>query len=440
MGLETKSGLETKAGLPSSPAHAMPEEDSGDADTVARSFEEFFRAFEAYRQVNDARLSEIEERGSADVLTLEKLDRLDAALDMTQRRLDDMSLKSRRPQRALTSGPVRSVQTMEHKAAFESYMRTGREQTLRPLERKGLNIAADTEGGYLVPEETEAGIMRRLSEASPIRAIAAVRQVSSSLYKKPFSTQGPNAGWVGESAARPETGAPQLAELNFPTMELYAMPAATASLLDDAVVDIDAWLAEEVETAFAEQEGAAFVNGDGVSKPKGFLKEQRVAESSWEWGKLGTLLTGAASALPSSHPSDILLDLVYSLKSGYRQNARFVMNRKTQAALRKLKDADGNYLWQPPAMAGANASLMNFPVTEIEDMPDMSSNGAAIAFGDFKRGYLVVDRLGVRILRDPYTSKPNVLFYTTKRVGGGVQDYDAIKLLQFATAVTATPG
>ena len=255
------------------------------------------------------------------------------------------------------------------------------------------------------------------------------------MLKKPFSITGPAVGWVAETAARPQTATATLAELQFPTMELYAMPAATASLLDDTVVDLDQWIPSEVEAAFAEQEGTAFVTGNGTNKPKGFLDYTKVAEASWGWGKIGYIVTGVSGALPASNPSDVLIDLVYALKAGYRQNANWVMNRKTQAAIRKLKDADGNYLWQPPAAAGQRAMLMGFPLVEAEDMPDAGANTTPIAFGDFARGYLVVDRTGVRVLRDPYSAKPYVLFYTTKRVGGGVQDFDAIKLLKYGTVV-----
>src|SRR6185437_13497011 len=159
-----------------------------------------------------------------------------------------------------------------------------------------------------------------------------------------------------------------------------------------------------------------------------------VANDSWVWGKLGHVATGSAGAFPSSDPSDVLVDLIYALKAGYRQNGSFVMNRKTQAAVRKFKDASGNYLWQPPAQAGGRASLMTFPVVEAEDMPDVAADSLSIAFGDFNRGYLVVDRAGVSVLRDPYSAKPYVLFYTTKRVGGGVQDFDAIKVMKFAAS------
>jgi HK97 family phage major capsid protein len=237
---------------------------------------------------------------------------------------------------------------------------------------------------------------------------------------------------VAETAARPQTDSPTLAELAFPTMELYAMPAATQTLLDDAAVNIDEWIASEIDTVFAEQEGTAFVTGNGTNRPKGFLDYDPIAESVWEWGKLGFVLSGADGGFPEENPSDPLVDLVYALKAGYRQNGTFVMNRRSQAEVRKLKDESGNYLWAPPATAGGQATLMGFPVAEAEDMPDIDDDSFSIAFGDFRRGYLVVDRMGVRVLRDPYSAKPYVLFYVTKRVGGGVADFDAIKLMKFA--------
>jgi HK97 family phage major capsid protein len=259
-----------------------------------------------------------------------------------------------------------------------------------------------------------------------------VQTTSTGVYKKAYSVNGPAAGWVGETAVRAQGAGPTLAELVFPAMELYAMPAATQTLLDDAVVDIDRWIADEVESAFAEQEGTAFVTGDGIDKPKGLLSYPTIANASWAWGSVGVVNSGAAGAFPAANPSDVLLDLIYSLRSGYRQNASVIMNRKTQSAIRKFKDAQGNYLWQPPASSDASATLMGFPVVESEAMPDIAANSVSVLFGDIRRGYLVVDRAGVRILRDPYSAKPYVLFYTTKRVGGGIQDFAAIKGLKFA--------
>ena len=210
------------------------------------------------------------------------------------------------------------------------------------------------------------------------------------------------------------------------------MPSATQTLLDDAAVNIDEWIASEIETVFAEQEGKAFVSGTGNTQPTGFLSHTTVAETAWGWGNIGYVPSGGIGAFAASEPTDALYDLIYALKGGYRQNAHFVMNRSTQAAIRKLKDSDGSYIWQPATSPDTAASLLGFPVVEAEDMPSIDTNSLSIAFGDFARGYLVVDRLGTRILRDPYTSKPYVLFYTTKRVAGGVQDFDAIKLMKFA--------
>jgi HK97 family phage major capsid protein len=431
---------ETKAPAPAAPPVAAPETKSGGpgeghAET-RRALDDMRATFAAYREVNEERLVELETRGNADPLVSEKLRRIDDALDRQQARLDQMALKAARPARDVPASARHAMKdadpaVLEHREAFSGYMRKGHEEGLRTIEQKALSVGSDPDGGYLVPEQTESEILARMSAVSPIRAIAGSRQVSASVFKKPFSVTGPQAGWVAETAARPQTGTPTLAELAFPTMELYAMPAATPSLLEDAAVDVEAWIAGEVEMAFAEQEGSAFVSGDGTNRPRGFLDYPRVDEASWSWGSLGKVATGVDGAFPASTPSDVLIDLVYALKAGYRQNARFVMNRRTQAVVRKMKDADGNYLWQPPASVGAPATLMSFPLTEAEDMPDIASATAPIAFGDFRRGYLVVDRTGVRILRDPYSAKPYVLFYTTKRVGGGVQDFDAIKLLSF---------
>lgn len=413
-------------------APAAPEIKSASLGEVDRAFDDFRSGFEEWKAENDRRLAEIERRGASDPLIEEKMARIDRAMEESRRLADGLALKAARPR----LGPERAGLTpaaAEHKAAFEGYVRGGAEATLRRLEEKALSIGSGTDGGYLVPAELEREVMLRLAQISPIRAIAGQRQVSSAVFNKPFSATGPAVGWVAETAARPQTSSQQLQQLAFPTMELYAMPAASQALLDDAAIDVEQWIAEEVQQAFAEQEGAAFVTGDGVTQPKGFMSYTKVAAASWTWGNLGYLATGVAGALPASNPSDKLVDLVYAVKAGYRQNATWVMNRKTQGEIRKLKDGQGNYLWQPPATAGAQATLMNFPVVEAEDMPIIATDAFPIAFGDFRRGYLVVDRLGVRVLRDPYSAKPYVLFYTTKRVGGGVQDFDAIKLLKFGT-------
>jgi HK97 family phage major capsid protein len=409
------SQLETKAGMP---AEALV------------THAEMLRAFEEFKSANDER----EGARRADVLLEEKVARIDAALDQQVRRLDEIVLKSARPQLGAQFDAARTQSQLEHKVAFEAYIRSGESAGLRALEVKAMAVGSNPDGGYLVPTEVEHEIGQRLAAISPIRSIAGIREISGNVYKKPFMTAGPASGWVGEEDARTQTAGPTLAELSFPAMELYAMPAATSALLEDAAVNIDEWIAQEVEQVFAQQEGAAFVTGDGNDKPKGFLGYTAVANASWSWGNIGYVATGEAGAFPATDPSDTLIDLVYAVKAGYRQNGSFVMNRKTQSTIRKFKDESGAYLWQPPSAAGGRATLITFPVIEAEDMPDIAANSFSVAFGDFRRGYLVVDRQGVRVLRDPYSAKPYVLFYTTKRVGGGVQDFDAIKLLKFAAS------
>jgi HK97 family phage major capsid protein len=404
-------GLETKAGIPH--------------DAVV-THAEMMRAFEAFKETNDERLAKRD-----DVVLEEKLARIDRVLDAQGKRLDEINLKAARP--ALGSERLRSG-APEHKAAFEAYVRAGETANLRVLESKAMSIGSNADGGYLVPVEIEQTIGERLTTISPIRGVAGQRTISSNIYKKPFMATGPAVGWVGETDVRAQTASSTLDELSFPAMELYAMPAATASLLEDSAVNIEQWIAQEVEQVFAQQEGAAFVTGDGNNKPKGFLSYPVVDNASWSWSNIGYIASGAAGAFPASDPSDVLVDLVYAVKAGYRQNGVFVMNRKTQSVIRKFKDSTGAYLWQPPAAAGGKASLMTFPVIEAEDMPDIAADSLSIAFGDFARGYLVVDRAGVSVLRDPFSAKPYVLFYTTKRVGGGVQDFDAIKLLKFAAS------
>jgi len=397
------------------------------APDIKDAFDEFLRAFEAFKQANDERLVQLETR-SADVVTEDKVDRINRALDEHKRALDELTLAACRP---AVGGETKiaAPAAREAKAAFERYVRKG---DASGLELKAMSFGSGADGGYTVPLEIEQTIDRVLAKVSPMRAIASVRQIGSHTYRKPITTAGAATGWVAETDARSQTNTPTLAAIDFPTMELYAMPAATQTLLDDSAVDLEAWLAEEVQTVFAEQEGAAFVSGNGTTQPKGFLTETIVADASWVWAKLGYIASGADGAFAATDPTDALVALAYAPKQGYRAGGRWVMNRKTEAVIRKFKDQNHNYVWQPGAAAGQPATLLGYPMAEAEDMPDIASNAYAIAFGDFARGYLIVDRIGVRVLRDPYSAKPYVLFYTTKRVGGGVQNYEAIKLMKFA--------
>ena len=379
--------------------------------------------FEAFKAANDERLVEIERKQRADVVLEEKVDRLNRELDL-------MTTKAQRPALGAVNHKDAFL-SIEHKAAFESYARTGQTEALRMIESKAVNGAIAPDGGYLLPPDAEAMILARMAAVSPIRAISTVRALANSALKKAVYPNGANVGWANQTAPSNTVSANQYSELTFATMELFAQPAATQAMLDDAAVDVESWIADEIVYSFAEAESAAFVTGDGTNKPKGFLTYPTAADASWSWGNLGTIATGVSANFPASNPSDILVDFTHALRSAYRQHATFVMSRKTQGAIRKFKDTNGNYIWAPPATVGAKSTLMNFPVVEAEDMPDIAANSLSIAFGDFRRGYLVIDRVGIRALRDPYSAKPYVLFYTTKRVGGGVQDFEAIKLLKF---------
>jgi HK97 family phage major capsid protein len=406
--------IETKMSAPGAEARAIAAELSA--------------AFEALKAANDARLAEIERRGAADPLIDAKLEKIDRALTKQQSAIERLALEQARP--AIGEDPRKA--DPEHKSAWGAYLRKGDDSGLSRLDLKALTQGTEAQGGYVAPPELDRLIEARLMQASPMRQIATVRQTSSTVFRKPVSL-GAASAWAAETGARTETTAPTLDLLEFPAAELYAMPAATQTLLDDAYADIDEWLADEVETSFAAQESAAFVSGDGVNKPKGFLTYTMAAEASHSWDKIGFILSGADGAFAGSNPADRIIDLVYALPSRFRANARFVMNRRTVSAARKLKDADGAYLWRP-GEAGQGASLMGYPVTEMEDMPDIATGAFAIAFGDFRKGYLIVDRQGARVLRDPYSAKPYVLFYTTKRVGGGVQNFDAIKVMKFSAS------
>ncbi|MGE0409793.1 MAG: phage major capsid protein [Amphiplicatus sp.] len=401
---------------------------AGDPADIKAAMREFLSAFESFKEANDARLAALEGKEGDDVVLAEKIERINQALGEQKAAIDRAALAAQRPQQGAAALAVD-----EKKAAFLRYMRAGAAGP-RALEEKAVILGGSPDHGYLAPEETERLINAALRDISPIRQIASLREIGSTVYRKPVSQGGLVSGWVAEDAARSETAASAISALDFPTMELYAMPAASQQLLDDTIVDIEQWLASEVQDEFAAQEGAAFVNGDGLTQPKGFLDYTIVPEGTQSFGELGYIATGVAGGFPAAAPTDKLLDLVYAPKSAYRANGRFVMNRSVVGAIRKFKDADNNYIWRPSPEAGAPASLLGYPVTEAEDMPAIGADSHSIAFGDFKRFYLIVDRLGVKVLRDPFSSKPYVLFYTTKRVGGGVQDFEAAKLMKFAAS------
>lgn len=321
-----------------------------------------------------------------------------------------------------------------HQKAFDAYLRNGDEDGLRGLdiEAKGMTTAVAAEGGYLADSQTADRIASVLHNAASIRAIANVVNVEATAFDVLIDHSDLGYGWATETGAITETATPQIDRITIPLHELSALPKASQRLLDDSAFDVEGWLASRIADRFARAEGTAFISGDGVDKPKGFLTYPAVANDSWAWGNLGYVATGAAADFSATDPSDAIVDLVYSLGARYRANATFVMNSKTAGAVRKMKDADGRFLWLDGIAKGEPARLMGYPVLIAEDMPDIAADATAIAFGDFSAGYTVAERPDLRILRDPFSAKPHVLFYATKRIGGDVSDFAAIKLLKFA--------
>lgn len=314
-------------------------------------------------------------------------------------------------------------------AAFEGFLRSG----AGALELKALSGASDGAGGYAVPREVDALVDTTLASISPIRAIANVVTVGSAGYRKLVASGATPSGWAAETVTRPETGTATFNEIAPPMGDLYANPAASQAMLDDAAFDVEAWLADEIAREFARAEGAAFVSGNGTSKPKGFLSYPTAAtgDAARPFGTLQYVLSGGSGSF-SVDPEERLIDLVQSLRPPYRQGAVFVMNSATLARIRKFKTSDGAAMWQPSLSAGQPASLLGYPVVEAEDMPDIATNSLSIAFGNFKAGYLIAERGETQILRDPYSNKPFVHFYATKRIGGAVTNSEAIKVMKFA--------
>ncbi|MEM7667070.1 MAG: phage major capsid protein [Pseudomonadota bacterium] len=349
------------------------------------------------------------------------IDGLRQDVDEVKARLDKVSRAASRP--AMGGG---SVASEEVKGFIDGYLRRGRE-----TEVKSISGTSPSDGGSAVPRQIDAIIARELAEISPIRSIAQVVQTGSAGYRKLVATGGTASGWVSETATRPETDTPQFAEIAPPTGDLYANPAASQSMLDDAGFDLENWLANEIAIEFARAEGAAFVNGSGSDQPEGFLTAPTSAAEDGirAFGTMQYVGSGDANGFDAA-PDAKLIDLIHSMKSGHRQGASFVMNSATLATVRKLKTADGAFLWQPGMVEGQPDRLLGYPVIEAEDMPDVAGGSFPIAFGNFRHGYLIAERSATKVLRDPFSNKPFVHFYATKRVGGKVLDSNAIKLLK----------
>lgn len=362
---------------------------------------------------------------SFDLVT--RQDEAEKAIKLLRSDVDEVKARLDRVSRAASRPALDGVRRdTEVKGFVDLYLRQG-----RTAEVKSLNAASNVDGGYAVPREIDAMIASALKEISPIRALAQVVQTGSAGYRKLVATGGTASGWVSETTARPETDTPNFAEVAPPTGELYANPAASQAMLDDAAFDLESWLASEIAMEFARAEGAAFVNGSGSDQPLGFLSSpvSTLADTTRAFGTLQYVGSGNAAGF-GTDPDSRLIDLVHTMKAGHRQGASWVMNSATLAEVRKLKTADGAFLWQPGLVEGQPDRLLGYPVVEAEDMPDIAAGAFPIAFGNFKAGYLIAERSATTILRDPFTNKPFVHFYATRRVGGQVLDSAAIKLLK----------
>lgn len=319
--------------------------------------------------------------------------------------------------------------------AFWALQRKGNIDWLTTDERKAMSVGQDADGGYLVPAPTVGKIVQKVYELSPIRAIASVMSITGDALEGVNDLDEAACGWVGETDARSDTNTPQVGKYRIEAMEMYASPKVTQKLLDDAGVDIEAWLADKVANKFARTEAAAFITGNGINKPRGFTTYTTAAtgDATRTWGQLEHVGTGNAGDFASSSPADVLFDLIMAFKPYYLNQARWVTRREVIAKIRKLKEATTNaYMWQPGLQAGQPDKLVGYPILMAQDMPALASGSLSMALGDFGEGYQIVDRFGMRTLRDPFTDKPYVKFYTTRRCGGAVTNFEAIKFIKFS--------
>lgn len=403
------------------------------------------RDFASFKESNDRRLKEIERKGSADPLTELNVKRLNDRLDHWETTLG-RSARSEVKSDDIESSRLFAIERKKHfqgdldvntyrqyKSALSSYLRKNNAGNGMD-EIKALSVGSDPDGGFAVHPDMSGRIASLILETSPMRQVANVVTIGTDALEGVNDLSEATSGWVGETESRSETDAPKVGEWRIPVFEQYAEPRATQKLLDDAMFNVEEYLANKIADRLSRMENSAFINGNGSKKPRGILTYAAGTPSSSNFSVIEQLPTGAAGAFASTNPGDALVNLVYGLKAAYRDNAVFMMKRATLAAVRKLKDGQGNYLWQPDFQMKQGGTLLGFNVVEAEDMPSIAANSLSIAFGDFNAGYQIVDRQGIRILRDSFTAKPYVKFYTTKRVGGDVVNFEAIKLLKFAAS------
>ncbi len=380
-------------------------------------------AWEQFKYINDSRLYEIERKGVADGLYTEHLHRISEALDQHKSRLDQIETVWSRPSAAGGNLPEAHTSLEGYEKAFTSYLRKGVDNGLE-VQVKALSVGSDPDGGYLVTPTMSQKIVTAIFETSPIRQLASVETISSDALEMLDDHNAAAAGWVAETGMPSETSAPQIAKRSILAHELYAQPKATQKLIDDSAINVEEWLARKVADIFGRMENAAFVNGTGVGQPRGFL----TYAAGTAWGQIQQVSSGVSGQITG----DKLIEVFYALKDAYMRRASFMMNRSVAQQVRTLKTSTNQYLWQPGLSAGAPDTLLGVPVYMASDMPVAASASLSVAVGDFQSAYQVVDRLGISVLRDPFTEKPFVKFYTTKRTGGDVVNFEAIKILKLS--------
>lgn len=399
-------------------------------------------AFAEFRKSNDERIAAVEKRGSADVLIEERTAKINSAIgdldktvkDLAQRLADETKAREELELRAKRPGAPNEKDEHadpEYRSEFHRFLRRG--DVGKKLEERAMSASDNTEGGYLTNIEVDRELARVQRDMSVARQIFTVRQIGAAAFKKPISKSNANSGWVGEMAGRPQTDPSDIAEINIGTHEIYANVGATQTILDDAFVNLEQFIAEETASAFEDAEGSAFFLGDGVAKPRGLLTlttHIEAAGSRASHGLLGIVKTGATGNFGSY--ADKFMDTIGFLRAKYRQGAMWCYNALTEAAIRKIKDGDNNYLWQPATSLEVPSTLLGYGSVVADHMPDIGDGNLPVLFGDMRRAYTIVDRVGMRTLRDPFTAKPYVLFYVTKRVGGGPVITEAVKAMQTA--------
>lgn len=410
---------------------------AGDLSTVLAAIEGSNKAFEEFKTINDKRLALVEKGAGGAGDLKESMEK--AFKDMADQKavIESIEAKMKRPNFGGEKTDADQAAD-EHKQAFSGYLRKGKDTGLADLEAKALGWSTNSgaDGGYAVPKVIDGLIENLMINISPIRSIAGVVQISTTDYHKLVNLRGTASGWVGETAARPATTSPTLADIKPAMGELYANVQATQQMLDDVFFNAEQWVADEVATEFARAEGAGFVSGSGTNQPTGFLTPTYVStdDASRTFGQLQYVPTGVAGGWAASNPTDILFTLVSKMKAAYRDGASFVTNKALLFELAAFKDTGGRYIFNPVTAPGVPQTLLNYPVVEAEDMPAKAANALSLAFGNFKHGYLIVDRIGTRLIRDPFSNKPYIGFYVTKRVGGAVVNSEAIKAVKFAVS------